>query len=95
MRLDELMKLCHFYNGEDDCPPAFDGKAEGKLWFSEKVVCEIMGEPGYENPSNPRYEFDNLVACHVAKWDPYGYMTVLEIYFQHSPVYKERILASL
>lgn len=95
MKRDELLKLCHFYNGEDDCPQEFDGRNEGKLWLSEKVVSEIMESPDFESSGNPRFDFDNLVAMHVAKWSPYNYLTILDVYFQHSPTYKKRILDSL
>lgn len=94
MKREEILKLCHFYKGEEDCPQEFKGRNEGKLWFSEKIACEII-EHGYNIAENPRYGFDNLVSMHVSKWDPYNYLSVLETYFQHSPTYKKQILNSL
>lgn len=95
MKREELLKLCHFYKGEEDCPQEFDGRNEGKLWHFEKLACHVMESPHFESCGNPRFDFDKTVAMGAAKWCPYQYRDILETYFQHSPVYKTRILESL
>ncbi|MGM9746407.1 MAG: hypothetical protein ACI30H_05565 [Paludibacteraceae bacterium] len=95
MKRDELLKLCHFYHGEDECPQEFDGRIEGSLWTSEKTACEIMESHYFESSGNPRFDFDNMIAMLAMKWLPYTYLSVLDVYFQHSPTYKKRILDSL
>ena len=95
MKRDELLKLCHFYNGESECPQDFDGKTEGKLWTFEKTACEIMESPDFESSGNPRFDFDNMIAMLAMKWRPYDYLSILDLYFQHYPAYKKRILDSL
>ena len=92
MKRDELLKLCHFYNGESECPQEFDGRNEGALWASEQTACDIMESPDFESSGNPRFDFDNMVAQLTAKWCPYQYRDILETYFRHSPTYKKRIL---
>lgn len=61
----------------------------------EAVACHIMGLPTFKTTGNPRFDFDNTISMLAAKWCPYNCMEILEVYFQHSPHYKEQILRSL
>lgn len=81
MKRDELLKLCHFYNSEDECPQEFDGRIEGKLWALENTACEIMESPEFESSDNPRHDFENMVVQLAAKWCPYQYNDILETYY--------------
>jgi hypothetical protein len=95
MKREEALQLCHFYRGEEDCPTQFIGHYEEKLWFFEYTACEIIERQKYEPSANPLFVFNNLVANLAAKWCPYTYWEILEVYFQYTPTYKEEILRSL
>ena len=37
MTREELLTLCHFYHGENDCPAEYDSTPYGQLWQAERM----------------------------------------------------------
>ena len=81
MTREELLTLCHFYHGENDCPAEYDSTPYGQLWQAERMLCE---EILCDNPNipikNPRKVFNEYVALYVGKWNPWGYEDVMKLY---------------
>ena len=95
MSRNELLKLCHFYAGEADCPQDYDQTPLGQLWQAEKMLCEnILCDNPNIQITNPRRDFDRYVAAYVSKWNPWRYHEVLDIYFEIVPDYRDEIMAS-
>lgn len=79
----QLLKYCLFYRGEVLVPVEYDGKAEGKIWAAEKIICEQM--PNDVDESNPALSMAELVSAYVGKWSPYKYADVMSVYLDKCP----------
>lgn len=79
----ELLKYCYFYKGEDACPEKYNGKKEGKLWHTEKAVCEYF--PSVINDTSPRESFAQYVSAYIGKWCPYSLFEIMDVYFEKCP----------
>lgn len=90
MTEQELLKYCHFYKGEALCP--FEHPDQCRyLWNAERWVCEEGCN--LIDPTNVKFSLANYVAAFVSKWNPYEFGLLMDVYFQNSPEYKDRILA--
>lgn len=86
MKENDILKICHFYKGENIIPDIFIGQAEGKLWRAEQFACEYPDMfDGYENLEKRMAE---IVCMYVSKWDIYDKTNTLKVYFEKS-TYKE------
>lgn len=81
MSREELLELCHFYDGENECPSEFNQTSFGQLWRAEQMLCEdILCDNPNIPMDNPRKTFYEYVALYVEKWNPYGYKEVMDVY---------------
>lgn len=82
MTHEELLTLCHFYHGENCCPIEYDGKIEGKLWLTERNLCEhMLLDYQLQRGETPRKAFDGYVEAMIGKWCPYDYEETMALYF--------------
>ena len=89
MKREEILKLCHFYKGEEQPPKEFNRLPEGKLWVAEQFACEYPEMfDGYDNPEKRMAE---IVCSYVSKWDVYTRAETLKVYFQKSPTYESEL----
>ena len=65
MDKEELIQLCHYYKGEDECPETFDEYDRG-LWTAEKIVVTQFGATDVK-------QLVSLVLAFVGKWAPYTF----------------------
>ncbi len=81
MKREELLKLCYFYKGEEECPLEYDGKPEGKFWTAEDSLCNSI-LLGYDLAPGeaPRQVFDEYMDALLGKWCPYKREELMEIY---------------
>ena len=86
----ELLKYCHYYNGEGIPPLNFD-KKEKKIWFAEKMIC---GEfQNLVDRKNPRKSIAELIASYIGKWDPWDWPSVMETYLKNTPDLRQYIFS--
>ena len=90
MKIDELLKYCHFYKGENKVPESFDRRPEGKIWLAESFACDCPELfDGYENIEKRMVD---VVCAHISKWDVYENAQTLKVYFKKSPRYEKEFL---
>ena len=80
MTYEQILPYCLFFKGEPIVPQQYDQKNEGELWFAEKMICEDLCEKITLN--KPHKQIAEWVAAYVSKWDPYGFESVMETYFE-------------
>ncbi len=90
MTEQQLLKHCHFYQGEA-LPPFEQKNGRRLLWLAEKWVCEEGANLIDEN--NPETEMASYIASYVGKWAPFNASSIMELYFQKAPQLKAEIMA--
>ncbi len=78
MTKEDLLPYCRIYKGEADVPEKYDGKDEGELWVAERFVCEEI--PNLISKKHPGKDLENYVEAYVSKWDPFGWVEVMQMY---------------
>lgn len=90
-----LLHLTLAYKGEADCPANYDGKVMGKIWFAESIAVDNLLSRADDLPKEWAYEFYLMVAMLIAKWSPYDFMDVLDLYFQDFTDFKMKVLENM
>lgn len=85
MSKDEIIKLCHFYGGENQQPEEYKDSIQGKLWLAEQYAYDYPNLfNGYEDKAKRIAE---IVCSYVSKfyYDP---ASILDEYFKAAPDYR-------
>lgn len=81
--LEEVLKSCRYYHREEQPPESYDGKQKA-IWQSEKTACKFMMLEDEVSTNT----FVRMVVNLIAKWCPYNYFDILEVYKTENPEYK-------
>lgn len=90
-KIDKRLSMCRYYHDGENQPPQSIVGAQIAIWQSEKTAC---GFPLFEEDDEVTTEsFVRMVVNLIAKWEPYDYWNILEVYKTENPEYKEIIEA--
>ncbi len=80
MDRQELISLCHYYNGEDEDKRPFTDTPKARLWMAEMMVCTHFADS--IDKDNPIDDLHDMVFAYVSKWDPYTFRDTLDEYIK-------------
>ena len=80
MRREDLIALCHYYNGEDEDKCPFSNRIKARLWMAEMMVCTHFADS--IDKDDPEDYLHNMVFAYVSKWDPYTFRNALDEYIK-------------
>ena len=78
MKQEDVIALCHYYKGEQDCP--YTDSINAQLWMAEMMACTDLIEMIGDN--SPKDDFDSVVFAYVSKWNPYTFRDTLDEYIK-------------
>ncbi|MCQ2281943.1 MAG: hypothetical protein MJZ99_04895 [Bacteroidales bacterium] len=76
MKKDVLLKYFLFFDGSENCPYK-NATKEAKIWGAERFIWdyhEIIDK------SSPEKSIRSYIESFVGKWDPWGWVDVMEYY---------------
>ena len=95
VRREHLLQMTLAYKSEGDCPAKYDGQVMGKIWMAESIAFDNLLSRADDLSKEWGYEFYLMVAMLIAKWSPYDFMEVLDLYFQDFTDFKMKVLESM
>lgn len=76
MTKEKMIDYFLFFKGEKECP--FErGSTKARLWVAEQFCHD---NPHLISDSNPADDIFSYVEAYVGKWDPYGWVDVMNFY---------------